>query len=133
MKHIKIYEELGYINDGAEKYEWYGESMLDYFFKNYDNIAHSELFADDTCVTLIIQFFTMDLCPEYLYKIGEFITFVGKYGKYNFEVDEGTGNINGHTLNLESRFFINNSEELEKELIKLNGLKFHPDIKKYNI
>jgi hypothetical protein len=129
MKHIKIYEAKD-----LEQYEWIGNSILDYFFKNVE-IPYSKLYKyynienynKEDGVKLIIDFNVKKFNSEILISISNYIKFIEKFGKYKFCMSPNT------YLELESVFWYSNIKELEEELIKLGSIKFHPNIKKYNL
>ena len=92
MKIKRLYEEETYLyryDIGLEKYESEFEAMLYHFFKGF-NLADSELLEyiegeSIKGVSLIIDFFLMDLNSKYLLQITEFVKFIDQDGKNDFQ------------------------------------------------
>lgn len=136
MKIKKFNEELGFSDDKSQPYEWIAESILEYFFEkpNFQSPANSELIGEDKYITLTTEFFTLDLNPFYLAQIAEYIKFVKKYGKYKFYTQQAS-DIKAHDecLGIEANFNIYNMEKIGKEIKEIFGLKYHPDVNKFNL
>lgn len=131
---IKLFEELGNVEESAKEYEWIGESIIDHFFesKGYNNIAHSELFYDEKELTLVIEFYTLDLDSGYLQQITEYLKFIEIFGKHKFHVQPGESK-HSECIAIEAIFENDKIEVVAKEIEKIFGLKHHPDVNKYNI
>jgi len=91
MKIKKIYENETYlyrVEAECEQFEPEFEAMLEHFFRGF-NLADSELLEyieGDSVkgISLIVDFFLMDLNSKYLLQITNFVKFIEKYGKYIF-------------------------------------------------
>lgn len=136
MKIKKFNEELGNSDEKSKPYEWIAESILDHFFEspNFQEPAHSELIAEGSHLTLMIEIFTLDINPFYLTQMAEYIKFVKKYGKYKFYVQTASCfDCKDECIGIESNFHIYNIKKIEKEIKDIFGLKHHPDVNKFNL